>query len=287
MSAPPKANPARPLVSVLIAAYNERRHIEECLSSLRVQDYEPLEILVADDGSTDDTVTLAESAGARTLRLPHRGKALTLNDAAHKARGDILVFLDADMVFEPNYISELTRPILLGQASGTAHGTEKVANETNAWAKCWQTLAHLPANDRLALSAEALKLGSLVFRALTKADFLAAGGFDDIGFADDQTLSPKLGKRAQWVKTARARHYNPETLSEVWSGGRWSGKTILHKFGAKAVWRYSPPVAFARALQLALKHTNPWLVPYILTRDTASFVTLLFAALGRRSHAGK
>jgi len=283
----PSAKPARPLVTALVAAHNESRHIEECLKSLLAQDYQPFEILVADDGSSDDTAEKATRLGVKVLRLSHRGKARTLNEAAKTAGGEILLFLDGDMVFDSDYVSTLTAPIHGEGKVGTAHGTEAVANPTNRWARCWQQLAGLPPGERLHVGAEEKRRGSLVFRAVRREAFLAAGGFDDIGYADDQTLAPKLGKNAEWVTEAKARHYNPETLSEVWGTGRWSGKTIVHRFGSGAWLRYSLPVALGRAGWLSLRHANLWLFPYVLTRDTATFVTIVQAALGGPSHGGK
>ncbi len=284
-----KANPksARPLVTALVATHNEGRHIEECLKSLLAQDYQPFEILLADDGSSDDTVKKARRLGVKVLALPHRGKALTLNEAAKSAGGEILLFLDGDMVFDADYVSELTAPIHGRNIVGTAHGTEHVANPKNPWARCWQILAGLPPSERLRVGSDEKRRGSPVFRAVRRKDFLAAGGFDDIGYADDQTLAPKLGNNAEWVTTAKARHYNPETLAEVWGTGRWSGKTILHRFGTGAWLRYSLPITLIRAVRLSLRHGTPWIFPYVLTRDTATFVTLVGAALGGRRHGGK
>ncbi len=288
MNHPPKPREAQPLASVLIAVHNEQRHIVECLRSLLAQDYSPLEIILADDGSTDDTVERAQSlGGVRVLRLPHRGKALTLNQAAQEARGEILLFLDGDMVFEADYVSQLIRPIHAEGRLGTAHGSELVANSNNAWARCWQTLAGLPPSERLVLSAAAIASGSQVFRAVRKMNFIKVGGFDDIGYADDQTLASKLGANAHWVANAKARHYNPETLGEVWAGGRWSAKTIFHQFGRRALWRYSPPLTLCRALSLAFRHRNGWLVAYVLSRDTACFLAVLRAAIGLETHNGK
>lgn len=282
----PSARAERPLVSALVAAHNERRHIEECLRSLLAQDYTPLEIWLADDGSTDGTAEIGRRLGVNVLALPHRGKALTVNEAAAKAAGDILLFLDGDMVFDPDYVSQLVRPIQQGKL-GTAHGTERVANGSNPWARCWQRLAGLPPLDRLRIGEEEKRRGSVVYRAVRREAFLSAGGFDDIGYADDQTLAPKLGTNAEWVMEAKARHYNPESLAEVWATGRWNGKTILHRFGSGAWLRYSAPVTAARAVRLALHHGDPWLVPYVITRDTATFVTLVSALFGGAGHGGK
>ncbi|WP_095083055.1 glycosyltransferase family 2 protein [Pseudomonas sp. Irchel s3h17] len=93
---------AEPLnVSVIIAAHNEARHIEAKLRSVLAQDYQALtlQVILASDGSTDDTVACAQRVNdprLRVLDLPRQGKAATLNSAVAHSAGDILVFTDAD-----------------------------------------------------------------------------------------------------------------------------------------------------------------------------------------------
>ncbi|HKS12962.1 MAG TPA: glycosyltransferase, partial [Pseudomonas sp.] len=88
-------------VSVVIAAHNEERHIEQKLRSVLNQDYAAaaLQVVVASDGSSDRTVALARDLGDKrvlVLDLPRLGKAGALNTAVNYCRGDILVFTDAD-----------------------------------------------------------------------------------------------------------------------------------------------------------------------------------------------
>jgi glycosyltransferase involved in cell wall biosynthesis len=92
---------ASPTVSVCVAAYNEERYVGALLESLRGQTLAPLEVIVADDGSSDRTAEFAEAGGARVLRLAHRGPAHARNAAAGVAAGDILAFIDADMRCAP------------------------------------------------------------------------------------------------------------------------------------------------------------------------------------------
>jgi len=98
-----------PLVSVIIAAYNEEVNIERRLQNLREQDYpqDRLEIIVASDGSSDHTVARALACdGVRVLEHPGRaGRATVHNDAAARARGEILIFTDAETSFAPDFIA--------------------------------------------------------------------------------------------------------------------------------------------------------------------------------------
>jgi len=100
-----------PLISILVPARNEEANIATCLDSLRKQDYPNFEILVLDDNSSDDTAAVVERIAAtdprvRLLRgkaLPHgwAGKPFACHQLAGEARGDWLLFTDADTVHAP------------------------------------------------------------------------------------------------------------------------------------------------------------------------------------------
>ena len=110
-------SPAPPLnISIVIAAHNEARHIEHKLRTLLAQDYQPatLQIILASDGSTDDTVACAHKvvdSCITVLDLPRQGKAATLNAGAALATGDILVFTDADNQWSRETLGYLLAPL--------------------------------------------------------------------------------------------------------------------------------------------------------------------------------
>lgn len=95
------STPAQVPVSVVIPAYNEATRIGAALASVRAQTVAPLEVLVIDDGSADDTAAIAEAAGARVIRQPNRGLAATRNRGILEARAPWIAFLDADDQFFP------------------------------------------------------------------------------------------------------------------------------------------------------------------------------------------
>lgn len=117
-----------PRVSLLIAAYNEEdgieRRIENALASRYPEDR--LEIIVASDGSTDRTEEIVagyEGERVRLLSLPRRGKAHALNEAARRSRGEILVFSDANTLFEPQALAALVRSFADPEVGGVAGHT--------------------------------------------------------------------------------------------------------------------------------------------------------------------
>jgi len=257
------------LATVIVAARNEERHIAECLRSLGAQSWRPLEVIVVDDGSTDRTAEIVRSfPDVRLISQPHRGKALAVNGAAESARGEVLLFADGDLVLAPDWVARLVEPIVAGACVGTAHATERVANPHNRWAACFQLSAGLPIEQRLQLDARALAEGSVVFRAIRAADFRRVGGFDDIGYLDDQTLFPKLGVRARWVPEAACAHYNPETLREVFGSGVWGAQSVLYLHGRKALLHYQPFSTLARAAGAAIRRRHAPLFVYRTVYET-------------------
>jgi cellulose synthase/poly-beta-1,6-N-acetylglucosamine synthase-like glycosyltransferase len=101
-----------PPVTIIIAAHNEAQSIAEKLENSLSLNYprERLEVILASDGSTDETVAIAESFKARgvlVLDLARSGKITALNRAVETARGEILVFTDANAIFEPDALRYL------------------------------------------------------------------------------------------------------------------------------------------------------------------------------------
>jgi glycosyltransferase involved in cell wall biosynthesis len=97
------------LLSVVIPAYNEARRLPATLAGWRTyfaaQAYNA-EVLVVDDGSADDTAVVAESAGARVLRLrPNQGKGGAVRAGVLAAEGDAIAYVDADMNVAPAHLT--------------------------------------------------------------------------------------------------------------------------------------------------------------------------------------
>ena len=88
----------RPLVSVITPVYNGARHLVDAVTSIERQDYEPLEIIVVDDGSTDETPDVIAELGdrVRAFRQDNAGPAAARNRGLAEARGELLAFCDAD-----------------------------------------------------------------------------------------------------------------------------------------------------------------------------------------------
>ena len=100
---------APPLVSVILPTWNRSRQIRAAIDSVLDQSYANWELIVADDGSIDDTQLVVESAAALDpriipLALKHRGVSATRNAALARATGDYVAFLDSDKKWEPDFL---------------------------------------------------------------------------------------------------------------------------------------------------------------------------------------
>jgi len=109
-------------LSIIISFYNEEKYLKDCLLSLQKQTFSDFEVILIDDGSTDDSFKkakeLKKSLQFKNLKLfkkKHEGPALARNLGAKKALGEVLVFLDADMYFSPTFLADLVKPVLAGK----------------------------------------------------------------------------------------------------------------------------------------------------------------------------
>ncbi|HET9395094.1 MAG TPA: glycosyltransferase family A protein, partial [Nitrospiraceae bacterium] len=95
-------------VSVIVPCYNAARYVAETLESLRQQTWPSLEVIVVDDGSTDDSARIIETFAGLDLTLirqSNRGQTAALNVGLARATGDFVQYLDADDLIDPDKIA--------------------------------------------------------------------------------------------------------------------------------------------------------------------------------------
>ena len=218
----PPALPANPpLVSVLIPAYNEARVIASSISQILQSSYPHLELIVVDDGSTDDTggvvaKQFADDQRVRLISIANGGKANAINTALREARGEIVVVLDADTQFEIDTISKLVR-WFVDPAIGAVAGNAKVGNRINV-ITYWQALEYITAQnlERRALAAlGAITVVPGAVGAWRRAALDSLGGFPADTLAEDQDLTiavQKVGYKILFDGDAIAWTEAPDSL---------------------------------------------------------------------------
>jgi glycosyltransferase involved in cell wall biosynthesis len=224
-------------ISVIIPVYNEEKNIESCLFSVIKQTYKNIEIIVVNDGSTDNTQNILKKfrENIKIISSTHQGPGASKNIGVSRCKGEILVFIDADMQLDKEYISNIIKPIKNNTIT-TFHINEFVINFDNIWSKCWNINNSLPIRDRI--SKDNI-LDNKVVRAIKKDYFQSIGGFDiSKGYSDDKTLT---GKDIIIVPVEKAvcYHTNPDNLIEIFYQARWIGMSEEFPLSIYNLYRYS------------------------------------------------
>jgi cellulose synthase/poly-beta-1,6-N-acetylglucosamine synthase-like glycosyltransferase len=226
-----------PTASMIIAAYNEEKSIAAKLENALTMDYPPgsLEIIVASDGSTDKTVAIVgnyASAGVKCLDLPRRGKIFALIDAVEACTGEILVFSDANTMFEPQALQMMIRnfadeevggvcgnqlhaKVAVGDSSG--HG-EQVYWSYDKWLKILESLTGSIVSADGAIYAIRKDLFQAPGSAAVTDDFAISTGVVELGY--------------RLVYEPEARAYEPATGR---ANREFSRKTRIINRGLRSV----------------------------------------------------
>lgn len=267
-------------ISVVIPTYNEANVIQSCIESLGEQTYEDFEIITIDDGSTDKTPQILRGASKILpnfyfLEQNHKGAGAARNLGAKKAKGEVLVFVDADMTFDENFLDKLSEPIREHSSKGTFSKEEFVANWDSPWARCWNINEGWEEKRR---HPKNYPDHQPVFRAILKSEFEKVGGFTPGGYDDDWSLSKKLGYEAIAAPGAVFYHKNPSSLGEIFKHARWVGKR-KYKLGylgyAVALLRSSFPASIIVGLYKSLKNKNLRFVIFKAVYDFGIFTGVL------------
>jgi glycosyltransferase involved in cell wall biosynthesis len=120
-----------PLVSIVTPSYNHGRFIRETIKSVLAQDYQRIEYLVMDGGSTDETSSIVSEYRDRLqfFNEPDRGQADAINKGFRRARGDILAWLNSDDVILPGAVSRAVLEFQKEKSIGAVYGDGYIIND--------------------------------------------------------------------------------------------------------------------------------------------------------------
>ncbi|HEV2618338.1 MAG TPA: glycosyltransferase [Acidobacteriaceae bacterium] len=270
-----------PRVAVLIPAYNEEKVIVRTIRSVLMSNYKNIQVIVIDDGSTDDTYWTAvnaysaEIAAGRVtvLTKPNGGKADALNFAVDWIKEEIYVGIDADGVIAHDAITNLVCHFADPEIGAVA-GNAKVGNRVNLWTR-WQALEYITSQN---FERRALDLFDVVMvvpgaiGAWRTAAVKAGGGYHTNTVAEDADLTMNLleqGYAVIYEDRALAFTEAPENMDGLMRQRfRWS-------FGIlQAIFKHRGAIARRRAMGLfALPNT---LIFQILLPLVSPLIDLMF-----------
>ncbi|NKJ44283.1 glycosyltransferase [Novosphingobium sp. SG720] len=243
-------------VSVLIPAFNEARVIAASLRRVLESRGVRLEVIVIDDGSSDETAAVvAREFGhdprVALLRLDNGGKARALNHGLQLARADVVIALDADTRFEPDTIARLAA-WFADPAIGAVAGNARIGNRINLLTR-WQAVEYVTAQalERRALDAlGAVTVVPGAVGAWRRQALDEVGGYPTDTLAEDQDLTIAI-QRAGWQvacdPAAVAWTEAPETMRALWRQRyRWAFGTLQCLWKHRAVLAQGAPRGLAR-----------------------------------------
>lgn len=271
-------------ISVVVPARNAGQTIGACLESLLAQSEprERYEVIVVDDGSTDDTRQVVQRYAVTLLDQPHEGPAAARNRGVAASKGQVALFTDADCVPAPDWIYEMARPFQDQDVIGVkgAYRTRQ-RGILPRFVQCeyeerYERMAKLRQIDFIDTYSAGYR----------RQIFLAEGGFDTAypnASVEDQEFSFRLAERGyKMVFNPRAvvYHRHPETLMAYFRRkfniGYWKVR-VLRRHPAKAARDSHTPQSLK--IQMVLAVILVPLLVLVLARDWFCSLALLTVVL--------
>lgn len=229
---PAGAQTAPPAITFVIPVKNGARFIPGCLDHIAAAMRPGDQILVVDNGSSDDTVALARArAGVEVLECPGITIAALRNAGAARARHEMLAFIDADCLICPEWRPAVERVMADRDVSATGSYYDLPEHPTWVEAAWWSFRPRHEHRTTFIIS------GNLVIR---RSAFDAVGGFDATLVTDeDSDLSRRLveaGYVLVEAPTVRVIHLgNAKTLGQFWRKERWHATSIMATMAAHGI----------------------------------------------------
>lgn len=233
----------RPFVSVIVPCWNEELTLENCVNSLVKQKYEEMEIIIVDDGSTDNTFQIAKELErsyrekVRLISKENGGKAKALNCGIEHAKGELVICIDADSVFLEDTVYELVKPFSGSPDLVAVGGNVKVGNRKKYLNKhqALEYIFGLGLQRRSFACLSCMQVISGAIGAFRKDKLLEIGGYSTDTLVEDMDLTvslQKAGGRIDYSSNAISYTEAPENIKDfVKQRYRWTygGFQVLRK----------------------------------------------------------
>ena len=215
------------MISVVIPVRNGAPHLRRCLSSIKANltPADRVEIVVVDNGSSDESAEIARGSGARVISLPDLKVGACRNAGAAAAGGGILAFIDADNEIAPGWLQTCVRAFQ-EQQLGAAGYLYRTPDDATWVQRIYDTLRARTTERR---DVEWLAAGNLAVR---RTVFEQIGGFDEqLEACEDVQLCQAVRQAGYRVVSEpgmdSVHHGDPATLAALFFGELWRGRDNL------------------------------------------------------------
>jgi GT2 family glycosyltransferase len=182
-----------PSLSVIIPVHNGGAHLPRCLDALRASRSSGHEVIVVDDCSDDASAEVARSRGFEVVRLDaRRGPAVARNEGARRARGRVLLFLDADVSVRAGTIARVEAFFREHAETAALFGSYDDAPDAQSFVSQYKNLVHHFVHQRSRAEAETFWAGC---GAVRRDAFERVGGFDGTKYTRPSIEDIELGRR--------------------------------------------------------------------------------------------
>lgn len=195
-------------VSIVTPTFNRARFLPDAVASVLAQTYQDFELIIVDDGSTDDTKAVLEpflsDARIRYHFQPNQGQSRARNHALSMAKGQFVAFLDSDDLWDSAKLSNQVRILTERDSVDVVHGDERTIDECGAVISEKNMRRYSGSIARYLLADNSVSITTALVR---KRCFDEMGGFDEsVGVADDYDLWLRFSARYCF-------HYEPEIVA--------------------------------------------------------------------------
>ena len=210
-----------PEISLIVPAYNEAKTIRNCVQSLQVLNYQNYDVIVVDDGSTDNTFEItSRCSGVKIIRQENQGKPRALNNGIRSSTGDIIVTVDADTTIDKEALGKIAERFALNKQLGAVAGNVKVNPEPkimNAVQSAeYATGINLVRKGQSVLGCVMIVPGPIA--ALKREAVEKVGYFSDDTFAEDFDITAKIlkaGYRVEYEEKSLAYTDAPKNTEDL------------------------------------------------------------------------
>ncbi len=255
-------------VSIVIPVYNRASLIGPVIEALLDQTYKPFEIIIVDDGSTDNTERIVSSYQVKYIYQENRGPAAARNRGFRESGGDIIAFIDSDCIAKKDWLENLIKGFDFAEVGAVA-GSYDIANPESLLSR----LIHEEIKWRHSGFKRYIRAFGSYNVAIRREVFEKVGGFDETyrtASGEDNDLSYRIlkaGYKIRFMPDALVAHYHTENLF------KYLKEQYRHAFWRMKLYKEHPDMIrgddytkFRDALEISISVLSIFAIPLLFTK---------------------